>query len=60
VNQKEKLILASMQIENLIHLLRDNEYEKYLYRSLYSIKYEVERQLTNTQTSSKIKEQTTN
>jgi len=60
VNQKEKLILASMQIENLILLLRDNEYEKYLYRSLYSIKYEVERQLTNTQTSSKIKEQTTN
>ena len=60
MNQKEKLILASMQIENLIHLLRDNEYEKYLYRSLYSIKYEVERQLTNTQTSSKIKEQTTN
>ena len=60
MNQKEKLILASMQIENLILLLRDNEYEKYLYRSLYSIKYEVERQLTNTQTSSKIKEQTTN
>ena len=60
MRQKEKLILAEIQIENLILLLKGNEYERHLYSSLYSVKYEIQRQLTNLSQSSKMKEQTTN
>ena len=51
-----KLLLALQQIENLISLLKENEYEKYLYSRLIQVQVELKRQLTNLTHSSKIKE----
>ena len=56
MNEQTKLILALMQIDNLISLIQGNEYEKFLYSHLISIKVELQRQLTNLTHSSKIKE----
>ncbi len=56
MNQKTKLILALHQIENLTDLLKDNEYQKFLYSHLISIQVELQRQLTNLSSHSKIKE----
>ena len=50
-----KLLLALQQIENLISLLKENEYEKYLYSHLIQVQVELKRQLTNLTHSSKIK-----
>jgi hypothetical protein len=56
INQKTKLIFALMQIDNLTKLLKDNEYESFLYSHLISIDVELKRQLTNIKYHSKIKE----
>ena len=56
MNDQTKLILALMQIENLTQLIEDNEYQKFLYGHLVSVQVELQRQLTNIQHSSKIKE----
>jgi hypothetical protein len=53
--EQEKLIIALNQVENLITLLKGNEWEQYLLTKLISVKYELERQLTNLDNSSKIK-----
>ena len=60
MDEQTKLILALMQVENLFCLLKENEYETFLYSKLHKMKYEIQRQLTNNKTSSKMKEQTTN
>ena len=56
MDQRTKLHLALIQVNNLIELLKDNEYQKFLYGYLISIRVELQRQLTNIQHSSKIKE----
>ena len=56
MNEQTKLILALMQIDNIISLIEDNEYQKFLYGHLVSVRVELQRQLTNIQHSSKIKE----
>ena len=44
MNELTKLILAEIQIDNLVELLKENEYENYLYSKLIPIKCEIERQ----------------
>lgn len=59
MNEKTKLILALHQIENLISLLTDNEYETYFHSHLIPIQVELQRQLsllTNISSYSKIEE----
>ena len=56
MNEQTKFVLALHQIENLMSLLEGNEYQKYLYSHLIPIKFELSRQLTNLNHSSKIKE----
>ena len=47
MNEKTKLILAQMQINNLVELLKGNEYETHLYSHLISIDVELKRQLSH-------------
>ena len=47
MNDKTKLILAQMQIDNIINLIKDNEYEKFMSSHLISLRVEIERQLSN-------------
>lgn len=56
MNEQTKLIFALMQIDNLTSLLEGNEYQKFLYSHLISMQVELQRQLTNLQHSTKIKE----
>jgi hypothetical protein len=59
MDDKTKLILAQIQVDNLLNLLKGNPYENYLYGKLHGIKYELQRQmglLTNTNNSIKIGE----
>jgi hypothetical protein len=51
-----KLILALNQIENITKLIEGNEYQDFLYSHLISIQVELQRQLTNTNHCTKIKE----
>jgi len=46
MDEKTKLILAKMQINNLVELLKGNEYEKFLYSKLIGIDVELSRQLS--------------
>jgi hypothetical protein len=46
MDDKTKLILALLQINNLTELLAGNEWEKFLYSRLVSLKVELERQLS--------------
>ena len=46
MDDKTKLILALLQINNLTELLADNEWETYLYSRLVSLRVEVQRQLS--------------
>lgn len=45
MTEKQKLILATMQIDSLSRLLEGNEYQQYLYRSLIQLHAELNRQL---------------
>ena len=56
MTEETKLILAQMQVEGLLSLLKGNSYENYMCGKLYGIKYELNRQLTNLTQSTKIKE----
>ena len=47
MSEKEKLIIALKQVDDLVHLLEYNEWKFYLYRHLSPVKYELERQLHN-------------
>ena len=47
MDEKTKLILAQMQINNLVELLKDNQFERYLYSHLNTIDVELKRQLTH-------------
>jgi hypothetical protein len=54
--EQEKLTIALNQVENLITLLKGNEWEQYILTKLIVVKCELKRQLTNLVHSSKIKE----
>jgi len=56
MNEQTKIILALMQIDNLISLIEGNEYQKFLHGHLVSIRVELQRQLTNLKHSPTIKE----
>ena len=47
LTEKEKLLFALTQIENVVKLTEDNEWKMYLYNHLSTVKYELERQLAN-------------
>jgi len=49
-----KLILAKYQVENIIELIKDNEYRQYMFMHLNPVYYELERQLTNLAIADKI------
>jgi len=46
ISEKEKLCIALQQVENLISLLKGNQYEKYLTFKLTSVYYEIQRQIS--------------
>jgi hypothetical protein len=57
MNQKEKIILAQMQIDNLIELTKDLQYQAFIKSHLLPVKYELQRQmhlLTSSKEYSKI------
>jgi hypothetical protein len=45
MNQKEKIILAQMQIDNLIELTKDLQYQAFIKSHLLPVKYELQRQM---------------
>jgi hypothetical protein len=47
MTEKEKLIIALMQIDSLTELLQGNEYRQFLYGHLINIQVELKRQLSN-------------
>ena len=47
MKEQTKLILALQQIYNLTSLLKDNEYEKFIYGHLISVQVELQRQLSH-------------
>jgi hypothetical protein len=47
MDTKEKLILAKIQVDNLVELFKGNEYESFLYSKLVSIDVEIQRQLSH-------------
>ena len=56
MNKQIKFILALQQVENLISLLKGNEYQKYFDIRLIQMQVELKRQLTNLNSSTKLKE----
>jgi hypothetical protein len=57
MDQKSKLILALIQVENISNLMHENVYEGFMTSHLLPLKYEFERQLvllTNKNKQSKI------
>lgn len=59
MNQKQRIILAQIQIDNLIRLANDLQYTAFLTSHLLPIKYELQRQshlLTSTKHYSRIEE----
>ena len=55
MDERTKLMLAFMQVNNIVELTKDNQWKEHLYRHLSSIKYEIERKLTNLNHSDKMK-----
>ncbi len=47
MNNKTKLILALMQVENISSLMEGNEWEQFINSKLIGLKVELERQLSN-------------
>ena len=47
MTEKEKLIIAKMQIDSLTELLKGNEYQQFLYGHLINIQVELRRQLSH-------------
>jgi len=59
MDQKTKLILAQMQVENIYELLKEGPYAGFFSSHLFPIKFEIERQLsllTNTNYYTKMTE----
>lgn len=59
MTEEMKIHLALIQVNNLTQLLKDNQYESYLYNKLIGIQVELQRQLsclTNTNYYTKIME----
>ena len=59
MNTKEKIILAEMQIDNLIVLTQDLQYQGFIKSHLLPVKYELQRQchlLTGTNYYNRIEE----
>tara|TARA_R100000027_G_scaffold24217_1_gene17591 strand:+ start:508 stop:699 length:192 start_codon:yes stop_codon:yes gene_type:complete len=44
-----RLLSAKAQVENVIKLIEDNPYEQYMFMHLNTVKWELNRQLTNLQ-----------
>ena len=47
MNEKERLLLALQQINNVTNLIQDNQYKQFLYCKLISVEVELQRQLAN-------------
>ena len=47
MSEEEKLISALTYLDNIVKLTEDNEWKVYIYNHLSTVKYELERQLTN-------------
>ena len=47
MNDKTKLILALMQIDNITNLMKENEYEHFMVSHLIPLQVEIQRQLSN-------------
>ena len=47
MNEETKLLLAHIQIDNLLEILKGNEYEIFMIGKLYAVKYELLRQINN-------------
>ena len=47
MTEKQKLILAMIQIDSLLRLLEGNEYQQYLYGNLLKTTIELNRQLSH-------------
>jgi hypothetical protein len=47
MTEKEKLIIALMQIDSLTELLQGNEYQQFLYGHLIQTQVELQRQLSH-------------
>jgi len=60
MTEQQKLILAQMQVNNLLSLLQGNAYERFLYGKLIGVQYELNRQLTNLNHSIKMQESKAN
>ena len=56
MDEQTKLILAIYQVENIIELIKDNEYRQYMFMHLNPVYYELKRQLTNQSIADKIKQ----
>jgi hypothetical protein len=56
VDEQTKLILAIYQVENIIELIKDNEYRQYMFMHLNPVYYELKRQLTNQSIADKMKQ----
>ena len=54
MNQTTKLLFALQQVQGISKLIRNNEYESYLYSFLVPLHTELNRQLTNSKQSSKM------
>jgi hypothetical protein len=56
MNQETKILLALQQIDNVMELVRGNNWEIFFSRNLIPVRIELQRQLTCLQHSAKIKE----
>ena len=56
MKQETKLLLALSQVEGILKLVKDNEYEEYFISHLIPVQTELNRQLTNLKQSSRITE----
>jgi hypothetical protein len=45
MENKSKLILAQMQIDNLLSITKEGPYQAFIYSHLLPVKYELQRQL---------------
>jgi len=49
MDNRTRLVLGIIQVENLTELFKDNEYKDYIYNHLNPIYYELQRQLSHEQ-----------
>jgi len=59
MTNKERIILAQVQIDNLLNLTKDLQYQGFLTSHLLPVRYELQRQLhllTSTQNYNRIEE----